>query len=136
MLDKKIVLTITLSLAVTWTSAQTKLFLKPFIGGQVPYAHYDRSIGKAATFQPRYFDVTDNFGLMLQLKLNEDWSIATGWSKGNIGWGYRISIPDNLTGNPYHPPRHSRSTSNYIHRFPMQLFHTLKDISYISIDPQ
>lgn len=106
MIDKKIFLVTILILSVNWVFAQTKLFLKPHIGGQVPYAHYDRSIGKAATFQPRYFDITDNFGLMLQLKLNEDWSIATGWSKGNIGWGFRIGIPDNLTANPYHAPRY------------------------------
>ena len=136
MINKKTILTIVLCLYAIWASAQKKLFIKPFIGGQVPYAHYDRSIGKADTFKPRYFDITDNFGLLLQLKLNEDWSVATGWSKGNIGWNYKISIPDNLTQNPYHAPRYDHSTSNYIHRFPVQILRTLKDIAYVPIDQQ
>ena len=135
MIDKKIIIAITLSLSVTWASAQSKLFLKPHLGGQVPYAHYDRSIGiDNNSFKPRYFDITDNFGLMLQLKLNEDWSLATGWSKGNIGWGFRIEIPDHLVKNPYQSPRHSHGTGNYIHRFPIQAFRNLKNITFLPIN--
>ncbi len=111
-----------------------ELFVKPHVGFQVPYARYDRSIGKASTFKPRYFDITDNWGLMLQLKLNDEWSIASGLSYGNIGWGYRIEVPDHLVKNPYGSPRASHSTSNYIYRFPIQALRTLKDITYFPLN--
>jgi len=119
---------------VTFSFAQTKLFLKPHIGAQVMYAHYDRSIGKIESFRPRNFDITDNFGLLLQLKLNNNWSIASGWSKGNIGWGNRIRMPQHITKSPSNGFELNHSISNYIHRFPLNLSRTLKDVTFLPID--
>jgi hypothetical protein len=134
MIGKKIILGITLSLYVSCGFAQKKLFLKPHLGGQAPYAHYDRSVGKDNTFKPRYFDITDNYGIILQLKLNDTWRIATGWSKGNIGWGNKIRTPDKFSKNPYKGSSLHHSVSNYIHRFPVQISRKLKTIAYLPID--
>lgn len=134
MINKAIILIALLTLSVASASAQKQLFLKPHIGAQVPYARSDRSIGKTSTFKPRYFDITDNWGLMLQLKLNRDWSVAAGLSYGNIGWGYRIEVPDHLVKNPYRGPRASHSASGYTYRFPLQAFRTLKDITYFLLN--
>ncbi|WP_299761900.1 hypothetical protein [uncultured Pontibacter sp.] len=114
--------------------AQEKLFIKPHIGAQVPFARYDRSIGKASTFKPKYFDITDNLGVTLQLKLSEIWGLETGWSKGNIGWGYQISIPEHLLNDPYPRPVRKHSLSNYIHRFPLQALYTFRDITYFPLN--
>jgi hypothetical protein len=133
-MEIKLSLALSLLLIVTCSSAQSRLFLKPHIGAQVPYAHYDRSIGKTDDFRPRNFDITDNYGLLLQLKLNNTWSIAAGWSKGSIGWGNRIRIPKRISKNPHQGPGLDHSMSNYIHRFPINCFRTLKDISFLPIN--
>lgn len=116
--------------------AQHKLFVKPHIGAQVPFARYDRSIGKASTFKPKYFDITDNLGVTLQLKLSEVWGLEAGWSKGNIGWGYQISIPEHLLNAPYPRPVRKHSLSNYIHRFPLQALYAFRDVTYFPLNKQ
>ena len=125
-------LLVLLSTSNSW--AQSKLLLKPHFGGQVMYGHYDRPIGKTAYFRPRRFDIGDNYGLLLQLEFNDNWSIITGWSKGNIGWGNRIRMPKEITGNPFKGPELSHSSSNYIHRFPLSCYRTIKDFAFLPIN--
>jgi hypothetical protein len=121
-----------LSTSNSW--AQSKLLLKPHIGGQVMYGHSDRSIGKTAGFRAGKFDITDNYGLLLQLELNDNWSFTTGWSKGNIGWGNRIRMPKEIAGNPYEGPELNHRSSNYIHRFPINCYRTIKDFAFLPIN--
>lgn len=116
-------------------SAQKVLSVEPVLGVQVPYARYDKAIGKAATFRPRNFDVVAHFGLLLQLKTSDRWRFASGVSYGATGWGYRLTVPDNLLKSPYRSPEAGHHTAVNTVRFPLQVNYTLKDnIHFGTID--
>ncbi len=108
-------------------NAQRVLSLEPTLGVQVPYARYDKVIGKAATFRPRHFDVVAHFGLLVQLRASDHWRFASGISYGGTGWGYRLTVPDNLLKNSYRSPEVRHHIAKSTLRFPLQVNYTFKD---------
>ena len=114
--------------------AQKALYLKPFFGIQSPFCHYDRKIVKNEAFKVKNFQTTDNFGLLLELVLNEDWTISTGWSKGNIGWGFKETIPQDISKGYGFEIGGYRG--NYIHRFPVMTKKRLAEVAWLEIDPE
>lgn len=114
---------------------QKVLSVEPVLGVQVPYARYDKAVGKAATFRPRHFDIVAHFGLLVQLKTSDRWRFASGINYGGTGWGYRLTVPDNLLKNPYRSPEAGQHTAISTVRFPLQVNYTFKDnIHFGTID--
>lgn len=114
--------------------AQPTLYLKPLVGVQIPTCHIQANSNAttASTFQVnnfglRHLSFTDNYGLLLQLKLNETWSISSGYSRGNIGWSYSIKLPRNVRKSGGWAEAASGS-SIYIERFPILAQFVIKDV--------
>lgn len=109
--------------------SQKTLFISPLIGIENPYCSLAKGKTTASTFKANYLDVGLNLGMLLRLQLNQNWTISTGISSGNIGWGFRVTTLKNNTFNPYRPPEHRTSEAIYYHRFPLMLTYNLKQVN-------
>ena len=78
--------------------AQRELLIRITPGLQVFNSRYDRSTGKAYTFEVQSLKQrkTPSFGIELQLRINNRWSLLSGVQAGGSGWGYSVTLPSYL----------------------------------------
>ena len=74
--------------------AQAVLSLRPHFGAQIPLCYLIDRAGSPSVFRYNNFDLHAHYGLMLHLRINDQWSMATGYSRGGAGWSYGFkSLP-------------------------------------------
>lgn len=110
--------------------AQQKLFLDLRLGSEYGYAesgHFGLGTRplKGHKFILQFFP-----SALLRYQVSEKLSLATGYSGGAAGWGYKLTVPDDVTHNDFGGAWNSSANAVYLDRFPLLVEYTARRFNF------